>query len=505
MFSYQRTWTSHAAVPFSLFHSSSAPQSLIGTSAEEALYVKMTLEDERAPPVQIDVTSAGISYKEKLRQRQLQMQGQPSETKTESTPVEAKASPFIPVATATAVPPATTVPASAAAPVTVTPPQPQVATPPPATTPTVASTTTTPPPQQVSAPPPASSASPSTTNEVASSTDTDELRGEIRTLMGLLLKHRGGPGFGAGRLKGHEIERFERLLSQLTGKLQVESGNGQSQAAVPVATVSATTPSVSTPAPKQAPPPQPRQQTVRQQLQPVAQAATAALSPPQPAVPTSSAISVAETVPPGERIQRMISCIEGAIQMYKNSPPELQEGLLIPVRSALMTAVTTCNQVIAENELRNYEAYKALAGPVAPSIAAPPTQYFDVVQVQGDDEDEQVFSGEYDDEVTFSTSSTTTTELDGNSKILEKIYQDLKAAAGDGKLGLKPNLTAGEASNLSNSLLDMRAILMEELDAGIPVAQQTQTAITASDNGNPSANSKYQQLLSKARASKSQN
>jgi hypothetical protein len=471
-----------------------SPQpAMIGTSAEEIRYTKMMLADELAEKVPVDVTSAGINYKEKLRQRQQQkqqsqQQQQHNEDKTQTPPyVQTAAQTATPSVAARAAVTQPAAPTVTSAPATTASPSKQnLETLTSPTKPVVesASSSTPPPPLRVSTPPPA--AAPASGVSSSDNNNNDDMRGDVRTLMGMLLKHRGGPGFGAGRLKEPEMERFERLLAQVTSKLREEAGGNVQPPTTPQSAVNnAATTSASPPIFKQqplAPPPK-----------------------PQPVVSTSSSITMAETIPGGERVQRMISCIEGAIQMYKNSPPELQEGLLVTMRAALMTAVTTCNRVIAENEQRNYETYQALAGPPsAPSRAAPPSQFYDVIQVQGDDDDDE---GGSRIEQPVARAPSANTELDGNSKILEQIYQELKAAAGNGKLGLRPDLTAEEAANLSNSLLDMRAILMEELDAGIPAADEptsigTAFSSNASLDQGANSNSKYQQLLAKARASK---
>ncbi len=46
---------------------------------------------------------------------------------------------------------------------------------------------------------------------------------ELQLALGLLLKHRGGPGFGHGRLKGKELNLLEQTLRSVAQKLQQES------------------------------------------------------------------------------------------------------------------------------------------------------------------------------------------------------------------------------------------------------------------------------------------
>jgi hypothetical protein len=49
-----------------------------------------------------------------------------------------------------------------------------------------------------------------------------DLESELRTGLGLLLKHRGGPGFGHGRLNGVELDSLENRLRSITKKLSKE-------------------------------------------------------------------------------------------------------------------------------------------------------------------------------------------------------------------------------------------------------------------------------------------
>jgi hypothetical protein len=74
----------------------------------------------------------------------------------------------------------------------------------------------------------------------------------------------------------------------------------------------------------------------------------------------------------------------------------------------------------------------------------------------------------------------------------------LEASSGDEKFGLKP-LSSDEAVDLANKLVDMKAMLIEELDTGIPLA--TSGSETKSDSAF-AGGSKYQQMLAKAKAEK---
>jgi hypothetical protein len=49
------------------------------------------------------------------------------------------------------------------------------------------------------------------------------LQGEAKQALGLLLKHRGGPGFGHGRLQGKELSILEERLRSVSKKLLEEA------------------------------------------------------------------------------------------------------------------------------------------------------------------------------------------------------------------------------------------------------------------------------------------
>ena len=78
-------------------------------------------------------------------------------------------------------------------------------------------------------------------------------------------------------------------------------------------------------------------------------------------------------------------------------------------------------------------------------------------------------------------------------------------AAGDGSLGLKSDLSSEEATELADQLQEMRGILMEELNSGIPdegapASKPKEVAKAASASGSSVSN--YKQMLAKARAEK---
>jgi hypothetical protein len=179
---------------------------------------------------------------------------------------------------------------------------------------------------------------------------------------------------------------------------------------------------------------------------------TALASQPAPSIAAS----------PDARIEGTIACIEGVIAMYKNSPPQLKESMLTTLRAALISAVETCNIVIGDS------SSPPPPPPVAPTVDVSPTQVSQPPQAMA---------------------------TDPNSKALEEIYEKVKAASGDGNLGLRSDLTAAEATDLADQLVDMRSILMEELDSGIPEP----VAVVSQES---SASSRYQEMLAKARSEK---
>eukprot|EP00607_Mallomonas_marina_P000038 CAMPEP_0182439842 /NCGR_PEP_ID=MMETSP1167-20130531/86687_1 /TAXON_ID=2988 /ORGANISM="Mallomonas Sp, Strain CCMP3275" /LENGTH=541 /DNA_ID=CAMNT_0024633637 /DNA_START=381 /DNA_END=2006 /DNA_ORIENTATION=+ len=75
-----------------------------------------------------------------------------------------------------------------------------------------------------SLPPSPSSSSVSAATPSVLSEDTDYIdKKELKIAIGLLLKHRGGPGFGHGRLQGAELKRMQETLRKVSTKLLQEA------------------------------------------------------------------------------------------------------------------------------------------------------------------------------------------------------------------------------------------------------------------------------------------
>lgn len=279
----------------------------------------------------------------------------------------------------------------------------------------------------------------------------------------MILKHRGGPGFGSGRLKLEaEINRFQDSLEDIKALLNSEAAADDVEEDVaPPAPVDAT------PAPQNVPP------TLE--------------------------------IPP--QMKGSITCIEAALQLYKDAKtPQDREALYMPLRSALMMAVNNCNQAIAENEVQNATAYKEqfattsplstldAAAPAAadvgelssssvPSAPSPPPPPPPVMATSGmgfpssyavtqiSEEEEALYAKEEasvdddDDEAIDVPVTATTSEKDTNT-ILTRIRSDLQNIAGTEKFGIK-KVNADEAKEVADSIMEMRTILMEELNEGL--------------------------------------
>eukprot|EP00804_Cyclotella_cryptica_P029015 CCRYP_005224-RA/>CCRYP_005224-RA protein AED:0.00 eAED:0.00 QI:280/-1/1/1/-1/1/1/229/709 len=174
--------------------------------------------------------------------------------------------------------------------------------------------------------------------------DEEETRRKIRTLQGLLLKQRGGPGFGAGRLRPPEAQRLESTLEEVKQILrsEVSSAGGVVGDASPASMMTS--------------PPSVMQTNI------LPKASTPIVQPPPkptPAVP-SSPISP-------DPMAGSVACVEAVLKMYKEASPSEREALLIPLREAFMAAAGASNKVIAEAEL---DAHKAAMGGSSSSSAA---------------------------------------------------------------------------------------------------------------------------------------
>ena len=220
--------------------------------------------------------------------------------------------------------------------------------------------------------------------EAPSMEDSEDTRRLIRTGMGLILKHRGGPGFGHGRLKSAEADRLTTTMKDVISLLKSESGMSNESSTIPSVDVSidATSPDN--------------------------------IAGTTPAIETTS-------IPASglEPLSGALTCVEAALNMYKNAPPNEQGKLLAPVRDALLSAATTINAVAEEWEVKEQEQKKDQVTPT--SIPFP----------------------DYDATSEVSSESL----VEDNTSKLQEIYESLKNIQGSGKYGLR-ELDNGEVRTL---------------------------------------------------------
>jgi len=381
-----------------------------------------------------------------------------------------------------------------------------------------------------------------TSRPVAVTSSSDTRKQNLRTLMGLLLKHRGGPGFGKGRLKGTDIDLFEGLVEEITNMLRDEARH---------AGPDTDTSTIQTAEDRSMEERDPSDETIARASQPklsrVETTEAVSQSEKTPAetnsgFPEIEKIAVVDESAGVENIDSTIACIEGAIAMYQNSPPAIQESVLVTLRAALMSAVDTCNIALASQSPANVVAspdasinsmIACINGAVTMYKNSPPAlkesvlvtlrmalmsavETCDLILSQCQlTLPSQDLPSKAPSEAAFeptpiaqsASSSDTATipitptpelaENDKNNLALEEIYEKLQSASGQGKLGLRNDLAAEEADELANDLADMRDILMEELKVGTEGSSSGQAAAQES-----SASSRYQQMLAKARAEK---
>lgn len=245
--------------------------------------------------------------------------------------------------------------------------------------------------------------------------DEEQSRRDIRALMGLILKHRGGPGFGSGVLKAHDATRLKGLLDDVVGILKEEvdaGGAGLSSAA-----------------------------TTAEDPALIGSVAADIVEAAKAVAPAGAATEAGVPIP---SITGAIACVEGAVQLFKASGSGEQESLLPSLRAALLSAADTLAAAEKASALSSSSVEVASAAP--PSDMAFPSTY-----------------------AISEPAATPASGDDVNTKQLREIRSKLTAVSGGEKFGLK-NLSGEEASSLADALVDMRTILMEELDAGIPTA-----------------------------------
>ncbi|KAL7485438.1 hypothetical protein ACHAW6_011029 [Cyclotella cf. meneghiniana] len=268
--------------------------------------------------------------------------------------------------------------------------------------------------------------------------DEEETRRKIRTLQGLLLKQRGGPGFGAGRLRPPEAERLESTLDEVKQILRGEvstpgdvvGGASPAKMMTSPSSVMQPNPLPTAPAPVFQPPPQ-----------------------PAPVVPPSR-ISL-------DPMAGSVACVEAVLKMYKDASPSEREALLIPLREAFMAAAGASNKVIAEAES---DAHKAAMGGSSSNSAS-----FASVPVAERSAPMMGFPTSYNvakPETPLSAvpeNQYASVGNEENTQKLEDAYNALVGVSGSGKFGLR-NISGNEANELAAKLTTMRGVLLDELN-----------------------------------------
>jgi len=278
----------------------------------------------------------------------------------------------------------------------------------------------------------------------------DDVRGNVRTLQGLLLKQRGGPGFGAGRLNAPEAQRLEDTLGDVQGILRSEAGMEKRPAAAAVAAPVAAAPAMPSPT-----------RTIP------------AVPTPARAATVVSAAATAQTTSP-DPLAGTVACVEAALKMYKDASD--RDAMLVPLREALMAAASASNRHIAEAELEAHRAAieagptAAVAAAASASMSAPqatqqqpmmgfPTTY----AVAKPDEDIVAVESTA---TPIDTPAAASGDRAENERKLSEVYDALSNAGGaGGKLGLRNDIGGGEAAELVEKLVTMRGVLLDELNS----------------------------------------
>jgi hypothetical protein len=316
-------------------------------------------------------------------------------------------------------------------------------TPPPAVDPAPLTTMGAVPPSAIRSPvvedpppkPPTAAAAPLP----VAATDEEDVRRKVRTLQGLLLKQRGGPGFGSGRLKAPEAQRLEDTLEEVKRILRAELDGGVD---------AASTASASTELARAAVP-----------------AATMPLQKTILYSPSQRTDSITTTMA-SDPLAGSVACVEAVLRMYKESSPTEREAMIIPLREALIAAASASNKYIAETELNAHR--KAMEAGPATAFTSLVDEATPARPMMGFPTSYAVTDPHEAEETIASTPTALATGVSkgANEKKLEEAYSALLNARGDGgKLGLK-NISGNEANDLSAKLVAMRGVLLDELNNG---------------------------------------
>jgi hypothetical protein len=128
------------------------------------------------------------------------------------------------------------------------------------------------------------------------------------------------------------------------------------------------------------------------------------------------------------RLAPSLACVAGAIQMYRNSPSDMKQGMLMALRAALMSAANTCATLVDVGG-SVYQTYNLASPPVSSSVSSNP-----ITQQNAYEADIE----EATDKVSDLQASQIFVGDDPNSAFLRKVYSALESASGEGNLGLGP-------------------------------------------------------------------
>jgi len=243
-----------------------------------------------------------------------------------------------------------------------------------------------------------------------STDDETTARSNIRTLMGLLLKHRGGPGFGSGRLKSaSDIDKYDQMLSLVVDLLKKESSpinGGKSSTANDRSTFPKNMDDdVSIPALKNE------------------------LNPPHKSTDAYSTT-----------LDLSLTDLLQTIASYRDKP---SPDLLLSLKNSLTRASEVCSDdsIVGATDRSAVDAAPQSSREV---LVHPSKQAVKIPSAADND---------------------STMEISDNRRILENALSTMNHIAGDSKYGIRSGLSNQEAKEAANSLQEMRRVLMEELNS----------------------------------------
>jgi hypothetical protein len=138
------------------------------------------------------------------------------------------------------------------------------------------------------------------------------------------------------------------------------------------------------------------------------------------------------------------------VNIYRNAESSGQKDLLPSLRDALLSAVSTMNKVISEEQMVT-QSTEPTQQPPAP-VYATTMEFPETYQVTQKEEEDMK---EINDVISGQSSI--------NTERLQKVYDTLKAITGEKKYGLK-DVNPEEINYAREAIKDMREILMGELN-----------------------------------------